>query len=189
MPKHKSPQPPPNSEIENKERLLNIFERLIPLIDGISDSIRFAVLLGLGLALWIFSWMFLLNDYSLTTAAIITALSAIPALILSRFWWALEELKELPDMVSDMMGDAKEEMQETIQGLHNGNIKKAGFIGSAKSLFSIRSLLSEADDLLGSYISMGALINPLWLILGVFSLIAVIVLTLVSITLLLFVVF
>lgn len=174
---------------EDKERLLDIFERLIPLIDGISDSIRFAMLLGIGLALWIFSWMFLLHDYSLTTAGIITGLSAIPALILSRFWWALEELKGLPDIVSDMMGDAKEEVRETLQEFHNGDIKTAGFIDSAKSLFSIRSLLSEADDLLGSYISMSTLINPLWLILGVFSLLAITLLVIVALILLLLAVF
>lgn len=189
MPDNNTPQNTTQPKPEDKERLLEIFERLIPLIDGISDSIRFAVLLGAGLAIWIFLWIFLLNDYSLTTAGIITGLSAIPALILSRFWWALEELKELPDIVGDMMGDAKEEVKETIQKLHNGDIKKAGLIGSAKSLFSIRSVLSEADDLLGSYISMSALINPLWLILGVFSLISVILLIFISIVLVLFAIF
>lgn len=189
MPATQSPQNSPSPKPEDKERLLEIFERLIPLIDGISDSIRFAMLLGAGLAVWIFLWLFFLNDYSLTTAGIITGLSVIPALVLSRFWWALEELKGLPDIVGDMMGDAKEEVKETIQSLHNGKIKKAGLIGSAKSLFSIRSILSEADDLLGSYVSMSALINPLWLILGVFSILAVILLIFISIVLLLFAIF
>lgn len=189
MPIKNPPKTPLPAKPEDKQHLLDIFERLIPLVDSLSDSIRFAVLLGAGLATWIFLWMFLVNDYSLTAAGIITALSAIPALILSRFWWALEELKELPDIVSDAMGDAKEEVKETIQQLHNGDIKKAGLLGSAKSLFSIRSILSEADDLLGSYISMSALINPLWLILGAFSLIAVILLILIGFVLLLLTLF
>ena len=32
--------------LSKKQRLLNTFERLIPLVDGISDSVRFATLLG-----------------------------------------------------------------------------------------------------------------------------------------------
>ena len=167
-------------ELSNKERLLDTFERLIPLVDGISDSIRFAVFLGVGLAIWIFIWMFMLNDFSAKTAGIIAGISVIPALILSRFWWALEELKDLPDIVTEMIDDAKEEVQETVQGFRQGKVKKAGLFGSVKSLLSIRSILSEAEDMLGSYISISALVNPFWLVLGVFSLIAVMLLILVA---------
>lgn len=167
-------------EQSNKARLLDTFERLIPLVDGISDSIRFAVLLGAGLAIWVFVWLFMLNDFSAKTAGVIAGISLIPALILSRFWWALEELKGLPDIVTEMIDDAKEDVQETVQSFRNGNVKKAGLFGSVKSLLSIRSILSEAEDMLGSYISISALVNPFWLILGIFSLIAVMILVLVG---------
>lgn len=189
MPNTPETQPTSSTEPTSKERLLDTFERLIPLVDGISDSIRFAMLLGLALAVWIFIWLFLLNEYSLKTAGIITAITVIPALVLSRFWWALEELKDLPDIVGDMLDDAKEDLHETVQNLRSGTVKKAGFLGSVKSLFSIRSILSEADDLLGSYISISALVNPLWLILGVFSLFAVIALLLIGLVLLLIALF
>lgn len=169
--------------MDKKQRLLNTFNRLIPLVDGISDSIRFATLLGAALAIWIFIWMLLLKGFALKTALITATIMLLPALILSRFWWALEEVKNLPDIISEMMDDAKDEVQETVQNLRNDGVKKIGIFGSIKGLFSIRSILSEADDMLGSYISISALINPLWLILGVLALLTVIGLALVSIVL------
>lgn len=169
--------------MDKKQHLLDTFNRLIPLVDGISDSIRFATLLGAVLALWVFIWMLILKGFELKTALITAAITLLPALILSRFWWALEEVKNLPDIISEMMDDAKDEVQETVRHLRNDGVKKIGMFGSIKGLFSIRSILSEADDMLGSYISISALINPLWLILGVLALLSVIGLALVSIVL------
>ena len=169
--------------MNKKQRLLSTFERLIPLVDGISDSIRFATLLGAILALWIFIWMLILKGFGTKTAIITASISLLPALILSRFWWALEEVKGLPEIIAEMMDDAKDEVQETVQQLRHDGIKKIGLFGSIKGLFSIRSVLSEADDMLGSYISISVLIYPLWLILGVLALLSVIGLSLISIVL------
>lgn len=178
----------PSKELSNKQRLLNTFERLIPLVDGISDSVRFATLLGAVLALWIFGWMFFIKEFELKTALITSTILILPSLILSRFWWALEEVKELPEIVGEMMEDAKEEVQETVQNIRSNTSKKVGMLRSIKSLFSIRSVLNESDDLLGSYISISALINPLWLILGVLALLSVMGLALIS-TILVFLAF
>ncbi|MCK5812886.1 MAG: hypothetical protein KAH03_01455 [Cocleimonas sp.] len=174
---------------ETTKDLIKTFENLIPLVDSISDSMRGAVFLGLLLTVWFFVWLFFLNSYSLLTASILSGITLIPVLILSRFWWALEELKDLPDIVSEMVDDAKEDVQETVQNLRNNKTKKIGLFGTIKSLFSIRSILSEADDMLGSYISISALINPFWLILGVFSLLAMIMFILIAIILAILLIF
>ncbi len=179
----------PSSLTEQKDRLLAIFERMIPLVDSISDSIRFAVLLGLALVIWIFIFFFALKDYQLLTAAIIASITLIPALILSRFWWALEELKDLPEILAEALEDAKEELQSTVKNLKASKTQKIGLFASIKSLFNLRSILSEADDLLGSYISISALINPFWLILGVLSLLGVLLLIFISIALAVFLLF
>lgn len=179
----------PSTKLQNSSDLIKTFERLIPLVDSISDSMRGAVFIGLALTAWFFIWLFFLNSYSLGVASVVSGITLIPALILSRFWWALEELKDLPDIVTEMMVDAKEEAQETMQSLRSNKTKKIGFLGTIKSLFSIRSLLSEADEMLGSYVSISALINPFWLILGVFSLIAMIVLIFIAIVLAVLLVF
>ncbi|MCK5901732.1 MAG: hypothetical protein KAG28_01170 [Cocleimonas sp.] len=182
--------PPSNSTlIKEKDRLLATFERMIPLVDSISDSVRFAVLMGVALTLWIFVFLFALKGYELITAMIIAVITLIPALILSRFWWALEELKNLPDILSEALDDAKDEVQATVKNLKANKTQKMGLFGSMKSLFNLRSILSEADDLLGSYISISALVNPFWLILGVLSLLGVLILILIGGILALFTLF
>ncbi|MGB5600432.1 MAG: hypothetical protein WBM66_17050 [Thiothrix litoralis] len=173
------------SEVDTKQaRLLVIFDRLLPLVDSVSDKVRFAALLGLGLDVWIFVWLFFLKGFSLSSALMVAGVVLLPLLILLRFWWALEEIKDLPNIAERMMTDAQGEIQETVQGIRAGQVQKLGFLRSAKSLWSIGSMASEARELVGSYISIGTLVNPLSLVLGVVSLLFVLLLVFVGLVLL-----
>lgn len=169
---------------DKQQRLLTIFERLLPLVDSVSDKVRFAALLGVALDVWIFIWLFFLKSWSLSSALIVAGVVLLPLLILLRFWWALEELKDLPNVAGRMMTDAKGEMQATVQSIRAGQVKKLGFLSSAKSLWSIGSMATEARELLGSYISIGTLVNPLSLILGFLSLLFVLLLVFIGFVLL-----
>lgn len=169
--------------VDKKQRLLDIFQRLLPMVDSVADKLRFALVLGLALDGWIFVWLYFLKQFSLTSSLIVAGVVLLPLLIILRFWWALEELKDLPNIAGRMMGDAKNEIRETAQGIRAGSVQKLSFLGSAKSLLSIGSMASEARELMGSYISLGTLVNPLSLILGVLSLLFVLLLILVGIVL------
>ncbi len=173
-------------EPSTKQRLLELFEKMLPLVDGVSDKIRFAALLGLGVDIWIFVWLYFLKHFSVTGSLVVAAVLLIPVLILLRFWWVMEELKDLPSIAGRMMEDAKDEIRDTAHGIRAGNVQKLGFIGSAKSLWSIGSMATEAKELVGSYINIGALVNPFSLILGVTSLLAILLLALIGILLLVF---
>ena len=173
------------SEVDTKQaRLLVIFDHLLPLVDSVSDKVRFAALLGLGLDVWIFVWLFFLKGFSLSSALMVAGVVLLPLLILLRFWWALEEIKDLPNIAERMMTDAQGEIQETVQGIRAGQVQKLGFLRSAKSLWSIGSMASEARELVGSYISIGTLVNPLSLVLGVVPLFFVLLLVFVGLVLL-----
>lgn len=175
--------------VDKKQRLLEIFQSLLPMVDSVADKLRFALVLGLLLDGWIFVWLYFLKQFSLTSSLIVAGVVLLPLLIILRFWWALEELKDLPNIAGRMMGDAKEEIKATAQGIRAGSVQKLSFLGSAKSLLSIGSMAGEARELMGSYISIGTLVNPLSLILGVLSLLFVLLLVLVGGVLVLLVVF
>lgn len=167
-----------------KQRLLEIFDSLLPLVDSVADKLRFALILGVGLVGWIGGWLYFIGHVSLSSCLIITGLTLLPIIIIARFWWALEELKDLPNIAQNMMSDASSEISETVKGIRAGNVKKLSMFGSAKSLWSIGSLASEAKELLGSYISIGTLVNPLSLMLGFLSLLFVLLLIVVGVVLL-----
>lgn len=183
-----------NSTVENsiteepsaKQRLLELFENMLPLVDSVSDKIRFAALLGLGIDIWIFIWLYFLKHFSVTSSLIVAVLLLVPVLILLRFWFVMEELKDLPAIAGRMMDDAKNEIRETVHGIREGSSPRLGFIRSAKSLWSIGSMATEANELLGSYISIGMLVNPLSLILGAMSLLFILLFTVIGILLLVF---
>jgi hypothetical protein len=175
--------------VDKKQRLLEIFQRLLPMVDSVADKLRFALMLGLGLDSWIFVWLYFLKHFSLSSSLIVAGVVLLPLLIILRFWWALEELKDLPNIAGRMMGDSKNEIRETAQGIRAGKVQKLSFLGSAKSLWSIGSMAGEASDLLGSYISIGTLVNPLSLILGVLSLGFVLLLVLIGLVLVLLAIF
>jgi hypothetical protein len=174
-------------EPEKKQRLLSIFERLLPLVDNLADKLRLFLILGILVTAWLVVWCYFLKHYSIGIAATVGIAAFLPILILARFWWALEELKDLPNIAGDMVGDAKTELQESVQNIRAGKIPKLGVFSAGKSLWSIGAMASEARELMGSYISLSTLVNPFMLVLGVISFVGVFLLFLVGIVLVFFV--
>lgn len=161
---------PTEIEVRNRKgALLSLFDRMLPIVDGIADSFRFATLLGLALVIWIFSWMCNFGGFKLTTALLTVAVIILPILVLLRFWLGLEDLKKLPQTVEDLVDDARDEVKERVAGIRSSE-KKLGLIGSAGKIWELRSLADEAGQLLGSYVNIGSLVNPISLLLGFLSL-------------------
>lgn len=182
------PENPKNAlEPEKKERLTSIFARLLPLVDSLADKVRLFWILGLLVSIWLVVWCHVLKHYALGITVFVGIAALLPTLILARFWWALEELKDLPNIAGDMAGDAKHEFQESVQNIRAGKIPKLGFLSAGKSLWSIGSMASEARELLGSYVSVASLANPFMLVMGVVSFFGVFALFLVGIVLAFFI--
>lgn len=168
---------------DKKQRLLVIFERLLPLVDSVADKLRFVLIVGLLTLAWVGTWLMLIKHFSMTISLIVVGLCVLPLLILLRFWWALEELKDLPAIAGQMLGDAKDEIKASVQDIRAGNTQKLSFLSATKGLWSIGSMLRESKEFLGSYISISTLINPFMLILGVISLVFIFCLLFVGIIL------
>lgn len=182
------PEKPTTSlEPDKKQRLLSIFGRLLPLVDSLADKLRLMLVLGLLVTVWLVVWFFFLKHYSLAITAMAGIAALLPTLILARFWWALEELKNLPDIAGQMVGDAKNGLQESVQNIRAGKAPKLGFFSAGKSLWSVAAMATEARELVGSYISVATLVNPFMLVLGVLSLVSVFLLFLVGIVLAFFI--
>ncbi len=172
---------------EKKQRLLFIFERLLPLVDTLADKLRLVLFLGVLSAIWLVVWFYFLKHFSIGISAAAGIAAILPSLILARFWWALEELKNLPNITNQMMGDAKAEFQDSLLNLQSGKLPKLGFFSAGKSLWSIGAMAAEAKELLGSYIGIATLVNPIMLVLGAISFTCVFLLFFVGIVLALFV--
>lgn len=179
---------PPNTNTpanspSNVQQLIGLFQKVLPLVYGIASKLRWALIIGVAMLTWIAVWLVGIKGFSLGIAAVVVIIGAIPLLIILRFWWSLEELKDLPNIVNNMVGDAKSSLVDTVNEVKAGNIKKVGFLGSAKGLWSIGSALTEARGLLGSYVGLATLMNPFSLVLGVLSIIAIGVLAIIGIVL------
>jgi ABC-type multidrug transport system fused ATPase/permease subunit len=155
--------------VERKGALLGLFDRMLPIVDGIADSFRFATLLGLALVIWVCVWMLYFGGFELTTALLVAVIIILPILVLLRFWLGLEDLKKLPQTVESLVSDARGEVRERVAGIRASE-QKLGLISSAGKLWQLRSLADEARQLLGSYVNIGSLVNPVSLVLGFLSL-------------------
>ncbi|NOT86091.1 MAG: hypothetical protein HOP02_15215 [Methylococcaceae bacterium] len=176
-------EPPSTPAPDQKKRLLDLFGRILPLVDGMADKLRFVLVIGVLLLIWIGTWLLVIKHVALGISLVVIGLALLPLLILLRFWWALEELKDLPNIAGQMMGDAKDEIRESVRGIRAGDVSKLNFVSATKGLWSLGSMLKDSRELLGSYISLSTLVNPFMLILGVLSLGSVLVLMVVSIVL------
>ena len=161
--------PTPGEIKSRKNALLGLFDRMLPVLDGIADSFRFATLLGLVLVVWVFVWMFRFSGFGLVAALLTTALISLPILVLLRFWLGLDSLKSLPQTVEELAEDARDEVRTHVAGIR-GAEQKLGLLGSAGKLWELRSLIWEAQGLLGTYVNIGTLLNPVSLVLGFLSL-------------------
>jgi hypothetical protein len=166
-----------------KGALMRLFDRLLPVVDAIADSVRFAALLGLVMVVWIFVWMTRLHELSLATGLAVTAVASMPVLVLLWYWWGLEGVKKLPETVAQMAGSAGAEVRSHIQGIRAGETRKLLSNVSLGNLWELRSLAGEARELLGSYARFGALASPILLVLLFLSLLLLIPLGLVSLAL------
>jgi hypothetical protein len=163
------------------QKISNLTSRLLPIVDGLTAKIRLICIMGLLVTLWLVVWFFWLKHYAWWLAATAGTIALIPTLILARFWWALAELKNLPDIAGQMVGDAKSELRESVQNLRAGKVPKLGLLSAGKGLWSVGSMVVELRELAGSYLSIATLANPFMLVLGVISVFSVLGLLIISI--------
>lgn len=162
------------------KKLEALLEKLMPLVGSALKKLRFLLIMGIVVILWFFVFMFVLQEMSLGWALGISAVLALPVLLLSRFYFALQDLQDLPEMIDEI----KEDLTESLQALRN--TKKAtavNAVSGAKDLLEIRSLLSSGREMLADYVSIAVLANPFSLFLGVLSVISVFALALLGIVL------
>ncbi len=181
---HATQTQPDATTATTPERVGAVLTRLLPLAAGVASGLRWVTLLGVAAVLWLFAWMFWLKGFGPVSSAVVTGLAALPVLVLLRFWLAVEDLRNLPEQFRDMGSGLRREMQDAVRGLASGDRAKAlNILGQARRLFEIRSLLGQLSEVAGHYVSIGTLVNPLSLLLGVVSLLLVGVLLLVGIVL------
>lgn len=165
---------------ERKNSLLRLFDRLVPLVDSLSNTIGFTALMQLALVAWIFVWMYHFKEFTLPVSLVACLILLLPILVLMYFRSGLKQLKQLVDTVVTTILGAKNELQERVLELRCAERKKAGLVGSAKNIFKLGSLVGEARELTGSYVHVGSMVNPLLLLLGFLSIMYIVPLFLVS---------
>ncbi len=159
-------------ETSTLNKLKDTFQRLLPLVDDLADALGVLILISAGIVAWVFFYLFKLHDISLFISLSVGGLSLLPILILTRFWYALESLKDIPTLAEEMIDDVTGDVAQSWHAVKSGKKGALNFLGQAKKLFEIRSILNSADDIIGQYFSIGPLVNPFYLFLGVLSLIS-----------------
>ncbi len=153
---------------------MELFERLLPVVDGIALSCRWACLLGGAAAAWIAVWLFRFTDVNPWLAGGVALLVALPVLVLLRIWWGVEELRQLPGTVATLVSDTRGSINARVSAIRAGEggatRKLSGAVGELRQL---GSLADEARDLLGAYVSIGTLVNPWSILFGIAALLCV----------------
>ncbi len=153
-------------------KIQHIIRKILPLVDDVADALGLFLLLSLLTIGWIFSYLFYLQHFSLALSLSIAGCALLPCLILARIWFALENLKDIPDIIEEFGEDVSESATESLQAVKSGKKGAFNIIGQARKLFQIRSLLSSGNEIFSQYFSIGPLINPFYLFFGVLSLIS-----------------
>lgn len=168
------------------KKLEQLLEELMPLVGAVTRKLRLLILINIAVISWLFVFMFVLQEMSLGWSLAISAILALPILVLLRFYFSLQDLNDLPDIIDEI----KDEVMENLQSLRSSKKATAvNAVSGVKDLWEIRSLLSSGRELLGEYVSIAVLANPFSLFLGVLSVLSLFVLTLFGLVLGLFYIF
>lgn len=152
--------------------LRDVLARALPLVDELADGLRALLLALVGTVLLTAGLLWWRHDLSGPWLAALTVLGLSPALVLGRLWLALEGLKGLPAFLRETAGEVGEELAASLSALRRGGGGRLNVVGQARRLWALRGLLDEAGDLLRESFSVGVLLNPAMLLLGVLALLA-----------------
>ncbi|BCG63051.1 MAG: hypothetical protein methR_P0740 [Methyloprofundus sp.] len=159
--------------MENKtvsySKLTGSFQKILPLVDDLADALGVILIVALALSLWIFIYCFQLQQLSLIISLMLSGLTLLPSLVLSRIWYALESLKDIPKVAEEIIDDVTDETAQSWHATKSGKKGALNFFRQVKKLFEIRTLLNSADDIMGQYFSIGPLVNPFYLFLSALS--------------------
>ncbi len=156
-------------ETSTNSKLIDAFQKILPLVDDLADGLGVLLLISTAFCLWIFLYCFQLQYFSLIVCLTISGLALVPILILSRIWFALENLKDIPKVAEDLIDDVSDDAAQSWHAIKSGKKGALNFWGQAKKMFEIRSILNSADDIIGQYFSIGPLVNPFYLFLSALS--------------------
>ena len=156
-------------ETSSNSKLVDAFQKILPLVDDLADGLGVLLLISIAICLWIFIYCFQLQHFSLIVCLTISGLTMLPILILSRIWFALESLKDIPKVAEELIDDVSDDAAQSWHALKSGKKGALNFWGQAKKMFEIRSILNSADDIIGQYFSIGPLVNPFYLFLSALS--------------------
>lgn len=182
-------QPSPLNPADLDDKLIAQLEKLVPLVDRMADSLRRVILISVAVLAWIGAYLHLLHGFSWTTTLIVVGLAALPALVLVRFWTAFEGLKELPKFAAASIDKVTDDVAQNWHAVASGKKDALNVFGQIKNLFSVRTLLNEAGGVLSQSFSIGTLVNPFSLLLGVLALLGTGLLFLLALILLLIAVY
>jgi hypothetical protein len=161
-------QPDPSS-LRNIQKLIR---KILPLVDDVADALGVSLLISVITIGWIFIYLYYLQHFSFALALGIAGCALLPCLVLIRVWFALENLKNMPEIIGDLVEDVSESASESWKTVKSGKKGVLNVVGQARKLFQIRSLLGSAGDIFEQYTSIGPLINPFYLFFAVLSLIS-----------------
>ncbi len=156
-------------ETSSYNKLKEAFQKILPLVDDLADGLGILLLISTATSIWVFIYCFQLQHFALMLSLAISGLTLLPILILSRIWFALENLKNIPNVAEELIDDVSEDAAQSWHAVKSGKKGALNFFGQARKLFEIRSLLNSADDIIGQYFSIGPLVNPFFLFLSALS--------------------
>ena len=163
--------PAPEEVRARKGLLVELFGRLLPLVDALSLACRLGVFLGAAAVAWIAVWMVHFAGLSTWLAGVVVVVALIPVLLLLRFWWGLEELRKLPATVGELINDTRGEVEENVARIRAAEPSAPrGLLNAVGSVRQLGSLALEARGLLGAYVNVGTMINPWSILLATVSL-------------------
>jgi hypothetical protein len=174
-------------ETAAKQKLLITLEKIVPLALGLSSALLMRIIFGILVSIWLGLFCYRLHGIAIIYSSIIVIISLIPSVILSRYYFILQDIIELTQKSTLFSSNNKQVPQDFIDDLRKiktikrEDISAFNLIAQGKRIFELVNLVKSGKAILGQYINVAVLISPITLILLIGALIGLALLTLVFI--------
>lgn len=145
-------------------------QQILPIAQNINQKITKLIIINILMTLVLSAIQYNHYQQSITTIIITAVIMVIPALVILPFYFASQEIINLPESLSDLSSTVKSSVNN-----------KANNTGIFSNLWKIRSVVTDGLD---SYASIGILVNPLIWILSIIAILSIIIISIIVVILL-----
>lgn len=155
-----------SSDNSSQAKLVALAQKIAPLAASAANAIYRLSIVDALVAVWLGLFCYRFVVPSIALAAVVVCLASMPAIVLYVYSGRLQDAANLPQALYALSGDIGQAAKASVDA------RRVGPIAQVRRLVELIALLRSGKEILGSYLGLAFLVNPVVLAALIVALLA-----------------